>query len=608
MRRGWALLASMALSALLLLQCTPPVIAEGTVLMEDNFEGPSGIPDRDKWTVVLEDPRDSAKVDNLTLRLWSNSYRRVMVIAEPDIASHTFGVEFSWMMEGWGNHTLEVEVQTRNSGEWEVADMLYYDPDEWGWSMGTPQSDPSDHYRSGITNAENGTWYRVHLLVEGGILSVSVTDDGQVEPLLDIERSPYLKRNIRITLGQQASGGPLQVRFDDFLFYDTRDPGDVPLVVDVIPAFTVVEDEKKVIFLGEYVHDPDGDDSDVYVVSDDPHVTATYNKEVQVLCPEDGGSVEVSLAFTDDRRTTSFTLVLVVTNVNDPPVVNIQMPTSYDHFYDYDPVPLVFTFEDPDSSEWNTKWSVVGLDNTYYRESFEDVDEDGRLAYGLGTLDAGSYRIQVAVTDYDDTAHDFIVIEVESSGRDEGSEISRDLACLVVIVIFAVLVGIPIVYQLGGKVWGRANIQKRNRLNAQLEKMWTDRAQAERTAPEPSPPPMPEPLEPEPTPPMAPAYASEPPPEPIVPELEERPIPDQVLPAGTDEWRVDSVQEFVDLIPDLPNGFPESLWGIPWEELGAAVVSTSTLLEDGTRVAFVERRAYHADKGDMSTFMQPLEE
>jgi len=607
MRRGWALLASMALSALLLLQCTPPVIAEGTVLMEDNFEGPTGIPDRDKWTVVLEDPRDSAKVDNLTLRLWSNSYRRVKVIAEPDIASHTFGVEFSWMMEGWGNHTLEVEVQTRNSGEWEVADMLYYDPDEWGWSMGRPQSDPSDHYRSGMTNAENGTWYRFHLLVKAGILSVSITDDGQVEPLLDIERSPYLKRNIRITLGQQASGGPLQVRFDDFVLYDTRAPSDVPLVVDDIPAFTVVEDEKKVIFLGDYVHDPDGDDSDVYVVSDDPHVTATYNKEVQVLCPEDGGSVDIDLAFTDDRRTTSFTLVLVVTNVNDPPVVNIQMPTAHDYMYDDDPVPLVFTFEDPDSSEWHTKWSVVGLDNTYYRESFEDVHEDGRLAYGLGTLKAGSYRIRVDVTDLIDDGSDSVIIEIGSTAPDEGSEISRDLACLVVILFFAIIVGVPVVYQLLGLVRRRGAKERTERLFADIEKIRADRKKAERPAPEPQWAPDPEPPEPEPTPPMAPAYASEPPPEPIVPELEERPLPAQVLPAGTDEWRVDSVQEFVDLIPDLPNGFPESLWGIPWEELGAAVVSTSTLLEDGTRVAFVERRAYHADKGDMSTFMQPLE-
>jgi len=73
-----------------------------------------------------------------------------------------------------------------------------------------------------------------------------------------------------------------------------------------------------------------------------------------------------------------------------------------------------------------------------------------------------------------------------------------------------------------------------------------------------------------------------------------------------EDWRVGSVEEFVDLIPDLPEGFPEPLWGIDWWALGSEAVSTSELRSDGVPICTVKGRQFHADKRDMDTFMQEV--
>ncbi len=73
-----------------------------------------------------------------------------------------------------------------------------------------------------------------------------------------------------------------------------------------------------------------------------------------------------------------------------------------------------------------------------------------------------------------------------------------------------------------------------------------------------------------------------------------------------EDWRVGSVEEFVDLIPDLPEGFPEPLWGIDWWTLGREAVSTSEMRSDGLPVCTVNGKQFHADKRDMDTFMQEV--
>ena len=60
------------------------------------------------------------------------------------------------------------------------------------------------------------------------------------------------------------------------------------------------------------------------------------------------------------------------------------------------------------------------------------------------------------------------------------------------------------------------------------------------------------------------------------------------------------------LIPDLPEGFPEPLWGVPQEVVGEQVVETSRMGPTGTPVCRVNGRLYHANKRNMETFMQPL--
>ena len=73
-----------------------------------------------------------------------------------------------------------------------------------------------------------------------------------------------------------------------------------------------------------------------------------------------------------------------------------------------------------------------------------------------------------------------------------------------------------------------------------------------------------------------------------------------------EDWRVGTVDEFVELIEELPEGFPEPLWGIDWWTMGKVVVATSELRSDGLPVCTVNSNQFHADKRDMDTFMQEV--
>ena len=67
-----------------------------------------------------------------------------------------------------------------------------------------------------------------------------------------------------------------------------------------------------------------------------------------------------------------------------------------------------------------------------------------------------------------------------------------------------------------------------------------------------------------------------------------------------------SVEEFMALIPQLPEGFPEPLWGIPQERVGQELVNTSSVGPDGRPCCYVAGKPYHADKRDMAKFLKPL--
>ena len=115
-----------------------------------------------------------------------------------------------------------------------------------------------------------------------------------------------------------------------------------------------------------------------------------------------------------------------------------------------------------------------------------------------------------------------------------------------------------------------------------------------------APPPLPErpPRAPKPAPP--PVYSTPAPTPAVRPKLQ-RPS-DIPGPSYT------SVKEFISLLPDLPNGLPEPLWGIPWEKVATEVMATSTVRADGLPVCYIGGKAFHADKIDLESFMQPVED
>lgn len=314
---------------------------------------------------------------------------------------------------------------------------------------------------------------------------------------------------------------------------------------------------------------------------------------------------------------------------NDPPNVGIDLP---DHGREYilgDGIRMVFVIDDPDDSEWLLSWEVSGLNNGY----FEDIDftyVDTEYTHTLYEVPVGEYHLSVYVWDqefYDAAAVEFMVVTEYTEPTSTGASPWWYGVCCFI----SFLVIVPISYYL----------VKRRQASVERSRATSGRTTAESTLTTSPPPrssypqvykrpPLPPPLPkqvPSTTPapyPMGsgkaeptPAYASrniEPPPPP--PPLSPSPLPPPPppppprgpTPAMVEDWRVGSVEEFVDLIEGLPEGFPEPLWGIDWWTLGKKVVSTSEMGSDGQPVCTVNGRKFHADKQDLETFMQEVED
>jgi hypothetical protein len=627
------LVALLTMGAILPILGTSTWAGEGTTLLEDDFEEQTGAPDPDKWIVHKTEAANYAYVVNGSLLFHVVEPDKVRAEANLDIIYDDFTVEFDWLQMAAEGTTLMFEVITRDEGSWKTEEWFYYEAEEWGWSFGDPSTNYDHHWHSYETNAENGTWYHVTVTVVRTELSFTVVQESPHKVMFTRTRFVDLRSNTRVRIGAGAGLYTLtSSMYDNFRIYDPREPGDMPIVVDPLPTILVMEDEETEIDLAPYVHDPDGNPNDVMVQTSDLTVIRISGKTITVVCLEDGGTQEVRLVFTDGTRTTVALLTLDITGVNDPPMVTIVMPSNLETFSEDDRIHLEYRITDPDSDNWQTQWTLQGLNNDHYE--FRDVTVGSSMQHRdyLDNLDVGRYRIGVSVFDGQDDDTKWVDVEVLSEGPPEVETFDATggalcASCLITLIV----VGTPIGYiayrarQQGRKltdpVVGPRSVPPALRGTprpAPADPLKVEQYQYRMPQASPTAPPQPR----QPPPPLTPPPPRQPPqvPVPAPPPVYSTPSPPPVrapppstVPPGAPpppsaappgEWQVTSVEEFVDLIPRLPNGFPEPLWGIPWEKVGAEVVATSTVGRDGRPVCYVGGQAFHADKFDLDTFMQ----
>jgi hypothetical protein len=585
----------------------------GYAAFSDDFEGGNGPLDPYKWDVRKVDATSNASVLEGAMRLHVRGWDRVTVRPLFTMTTHPCTISFKWMQEADAGHTLEFQVLSSDDGEdWYSEEWYYYEAPTGTWYSGNPTKVPT--YRSKISTqaAEVGVWYDVQLVVEATRVKFSVTEPGKEDPLVDKDWYSITGPHTTVEVAAWAEEHTITAaRIDDFGFYSNVAPVKPPIVVDEIPPIPVVEDLVTRIDLAPYVHDPDDDDiSDISVNTMDLHVIDIDGFEVLVTCWEEGGTVEVRLTFTEGNRSTTAFLDLVVEGINDPPRITLFEPLDGQTLYDIDQLRIEFQVTDPDSERWDAEWYVQSL-SADYDWSGKAVLGSSRSYTGIApNIVPGSYLIGISVTDGwdNETVQAWVYVESTETTPAQTTDTGFIATCFGLLFIGVVAIGVIFTFLVKDRRKRYDQVQlDAMRLNRMAKKQRTQRrAPPARAAAPPrevmaSAPPKAQPS-------TAPAYAT-PRAEPIVPFPTPGPAqePGSIHLVPTADWRVGSVEEFIDLIPDLPEGFPEPLWGIPQEKVAEEVVATSTIGPRGTPVCRVGGKTFHADKRDLDTFLQPFD-
>ena len=594
---------------------------DGITFFEDYFTSDDGPVDEYKWKVAKLEEASAVSVLNGTMRMYVKGEDRVVAIPLVVVNDYPINIEFMWLQEGDVGHTLEVEVQTSDdTTSWKSVEWFYYHGGSLGWSHGDPSDPEAYNWHSRNANAELWTWYKVEMTIEDRRLTFKASNPGSGIALYDDYWYMGLKEYTRVRIGAYADTNEYTAaRIDDFRILGSGPSSETLIVVDEMLPIPVTEDEPRTIDLAEFIHDPDGNSSDIRIETIDLHVIGINGQTVTVLCLEEGGTVEVRLTFTDGPRSTNQFLVLKVQGVNDVPMIYLELPRPGGTYTEEDRIPLEYSITDPDSEQWQSRWTVTGLTNDFFESHDIFIRSSMQHRNYLEFLEPGRYKVEVMVSDYNSEATKSLEMEVQST--DESSTEFWDpwtrSVCSVCVIVL-VVAGLPIAYL------AYSARKKGRRLTDPVVRPPPARAERPRHRPTKArtsaPPPLPErpPRAPEPAPP--PVYSTPAQTPAVRPELQrpsDIPGPSYTrvsqradLPPTPPSyaWQVTSVKEFISLLPELPNGLPEPLWGIPWEKVATEVVATSTVRTDGLPVCYIGDKAFHADKIDLESFMQPVED
>jgi hypothetical protein len=597
----------LGISVLLLITAVHVANAEDMVHFSDDFDGPNGPLDTRKWTVSKLEETSNVTVLNGSARMHVHGWDRVVAVPDVEMDIYPFEVEFMWLQEVGEGHTLELQVANSEDGvRWNTEEWIYYDAGPGEWYRDDPTTTSSYRYRISDVPAQVGNWYRVRLTVDWSSITFRVYGSEGDEPMVDHGFYHVMDQYATFKIGAWADDHAVTAaRIDDLQVYRHDTTTKDPIEVDPIPALVMVEDEERMVDLAPYVHDPDGDEGDIHVETTDHHAVYKHGLNVTFLCNEEGGTREVRLTFTDGYRFTDVFVELVIEGVNDPPQLTLIAPEDGRTLYDVENIRVEFSVVDPDSDGWTAYVSVQAQVSDYDWNVEETVGSSRHGVVTAPSVGPGSYVVSVMLNDGEsqDSAEAVVYVEVTEETVPPSTPDSFDTnafaVCMSAILLAAVAIGIVVAV---------ANpIKKRYMSQAELDAKRARRlARKARDPPSRSrqwtqaPPPVQSQRRP-PAPVRSPVPAPRPPP--AIPPSSgvSRAV---ARPEGN--WRVSSVEEFLALIPRLPEGFPEPLWGIPQEEVGRQVVESTTLGPDGRSVCKVNGRPYHADKRDLSTFLKPL--
>ncbi len=655
MRSGTFLFMVLAIAATIVMLSSSPVSAEtfSATIMEDDFEQDIGQPywykpDRALWKVRA--PGKDSEVGVFQGNLWIRPDHEDWIGVETalDLRTNIFSVSVDWKYSGEGGIPLALTIVTWSGMTEEVAVVFAYSGSGGGWGF---MGDPEDHRTwvwSAEETAETGVWYHIYLEFILDSASVEITERGAEDPVYTgTYTDATLSSFTRVRLGSGGSAFSGEADFDNFKLEDRRLPDLRPIIVQVLPVQYMTEGYVHNIVFTDLIDHPSGNPHKVAIESTDPHVAIIqdFNHLVSFIFEKGETRVDVLLEFTDGTMGTSYLVHFEIIPGNDPPEIDIRSPVDGHEYPMNYKILLEIYIEDPDDTEWEITWLVIGTDNVYRRMFIGNIT-DPLYRFVLADIYVGSYQVTVAVRDLEHnvSATASFSITTDIDGQDSSNDISDSFVCTVCGVLFLV-VAIPIIYfwyirkKQGGTLFTRGGKEHRTggplytpprappttwrspqvttkeveepwipKYKASVEKLpqdvytyvdsdgrWVKEHGLPTAEPPPEPrrpgrrPPPPPPTEVTGTPKAVPVFTSEP------------------IPIDSDDWRVGSIDEFVDLIPQLPGGFPKPLWGIDWRELGREVVTTSQLRHDGLPVCFVGGKAFHADKRDMDTFMQEVE-
>jgi hypothetical protein len=573
--------------------------------IEDDFEQVSTDPIPDVWTVFTADGSDGISVVDGMLLTRVISGGGANVQTKESITAQEISVEVDWMMESSSGNSLEVAFLSGSYNVFEENLVLTYTAGAKGWGIRYLRSHMMMTWYSYQNNVVEDVWYRVNLTVRDkwGELYVQRISSGvttfhqrnwEITPL-----DPQVKASIGVAARDYVDDA--FASYDNFRLFDSTPVELRSIVVDPLPTFEPVEDEPFTIDFIEYVQDPDGDPSDLYLSTTDPHVMGTY-RLVATFRFTEGETIEiVALMVTDGSRETRIWAEFHIQWVNDPPhEVIILSPPNHTKVEAGTWVPLIVQAKDVDTGLLTVEWSS-NLTGSIHRSNMLD-----RYEFEASFMDVGTHRVTATVSDGDNEVEAWIIVEVLELGAISGPDtgdvgtgltLSFMICTIVVIVVIISLVSV-------------ASVVSRTRRAKRKESFQA--VEAYRSLPQHAPPPIPRP-QPRPKPPPSPdeeevmdlikVMSGESPGFVWDQPTEVNPVEEAI----EETWRVGSVEEFIDILEDLPEGLPQSLWGKDWESLGANVVGTSTRRQDGSIVAFFGGRTYHADKRNLSTFMQEAE-
>ncbi len=596
MRSCPVLAALLVVAASVLLTAT--VSAEnGRTYFSDDFDLADGDLRHDMWKVDKQSPVSSASIHNQTMRLYVKGTDRVVATPTFYTRDLPFTMEFLWMQENEVGNTLEVQILTsRDDIRYETVKWFFYSAHTEGWSVGDPMG---YSWNSDEANAEVWEWYRVSITVKELNLRFLVTDDANSTTLFDREWRVNMDTYAMVSLGASADSLAISAaRIDDLMIFDS-DPSLIdPIQVEEVPPLVLEEDVPLTIDLGPYISDSDGNTSDIRIETPDDHVIDIQGFNVTLLCMEDGGRVDVRFACTDGSRLTYGFLELIITGVNDPPSVNLLLPKKNQTITDADELTIEYQITDPDSDSWETYWWVKDETRGYYDDREVSVRSSRYHLEKIGPLPRGSYEFGVWVSDGYERDTKTVLLVVVSSGTEPGSMTDPDTigACLIGVFVITIIVGVVVMVVRSGR-GTRYSQRELDAMSARrISRKGQDPGRSFGTGTGSRPPSPRSPMRQAPPPALAPARAEPPPAAYSTPAI-----------GHIEDWRVSSVDEFMELIPQLPEGFPQPLWGIPQEVVGQQVVETSMMGPKGTPVCRVNGRLYNANKRDLSSFLQPAD-